>query len=362
MQLDFNDAEKILLKAYTESKDIISIDENTSLIKEIINGNHKTYKYILITGLLAKAANVSLNPIALQAGAPILGAYDARSLCHKIVVPFERKYIYNALGGSNEPFLNKPARFTHLSESNAVRDGNDRKTLNNLIKIFNSINNLESIDSFQYLKYAINEITKKYNHLEKLYHIEYKFDPTLINIYKFIIKFIEKSFEGETLVLAVATLEKLFWKISKNNIRVISHKVNQSGASSREIGDIDIFENSNYLFSIEVKDKDFTSHDVEHAFNKMVKNNGDKGVFIYGSKASFNENQVRIKLSEYEKMNFYTVFTDIISYIRMTLFRIQLENNTQFIDELMKTAIEINAKETTKTWIRDLLAEQKILN
>src|SRR5690606_7833101 len=89
-------------------------------IEAIIQGEHLTYRYILMTGLLAKATHADVNPLALQAGAPFDGAYDARSLCHKVIVPLEAALFQNRLGGSNEPYLNKPARFTHLSEKNAV--------------------------------------------------------------------------------------------------------------------------------------------------------------------------------------------------------------------------------------------------
>ena len=124
------DANKILLSAFRtrcSNKDSISIK-----IKEVLKGSHKTYKYVLVNGLLAKATNSNINALALQAGAPIDGAYDARSLCHKVLVPFERDFLQKALGGSNEPFLNKPARFTHLSNDNAVRRGNDKLTLTKL--------------------------------------------------------------------------------------------------------------------------------------------------------------------------------------------------------------------------------------
>lgn len=59
-------------------------------IEQIIGHTHLTYKYILLTGMLAKATNPEANPLVLQAGAPLHGAFDARSLCHGVVVPFEQ--------------------------------------------------------------------------------------------------------------------------------------------------------------------------------------------------------------------------------------------------------------------------------
>ena len=69
---------------------------------------------------MAKAVNKEIDALSLQAGDESDGAYDARSLCHKVLVPFEREFMPNSLGGSNEPFLNKPARFPRLTPDNAV--------------------------------------------------------------------------------------------------------------------------------------------------------------------------------------------------------------------------------------------------
>jgi len=129
--VDRSSAERVLLAAFRMrcAKD----DTISRNIKTVLYGTHKTYKYILVNGLLAKATNHKINPIALQSGANIKGAYDARSLCHNVLVPFERDFLQNVLGGSNEPFLNKPARFTQLSTENAVRKGNDKETLETVI-------------------------------------------------------------------------------------------------------------------------------------------------------------------------------------------------------------------------------------
>src|SRR5690606_38688350 len=111
-------AEKTLLSAFRER--CTKNDEISNAVKKVLNGGHKTYKYILVNAILAKATNNNIDTLSLQAGAPLEGACEARSLYHQVLVPFERDFLQNALGGSNEPFLNKPARFTHLSTNNAV--------------------------------------------------------------------------------------------------------------------------------------------------------------------------------------------------------------------------------------------------
>jgi hypothetical protein len=106
--------------------------ERSRAIEEIVTGSHLTYRYILFTALLAKATDSRINPLALQAGSSLDGAYDARSLCHSVIVPNEKQLLKNGLGGSNEPFLNKPARFAEIDVNNAVRQGSDKRTLQSL--------------------------------------------------------------------------------------------------------------------------------------------------------------------------------------------------------------------------------------
>ncbi len=355
IQINHAEAEKKLLAAFKAP--CKKSDGILASISAIISGTHKTYKYILLTGLLAKATDEKADPLALQSGAPLKGAYDARSLCHGVIVPFERNFLQNSLGGSNEPFLNKPARFTHLSNKNAVRKGSDKETLNKLIDIFQKITTSE--EAMQYLACSLKILINRIKELSKLHKTAVSFNPTLIDIYEFISKFTEKSFEGETCAIVVGTLEKIYYMSLKGNFRVVPHKVNQSGSSSKEIGDVDIFEKDSFCYSIEVKDKAFTEHDIEHAFNKIIENGGSKGAFIYGPRASFDEASIKTKLGDYERKGFSTWFVGIPVYSKMMLFRSNIRDRTIFINALMETAIQINSKETVKKWIQELLEKLK---
>lgn len=327
-----------------------------ALLRMVICGSHKTYRYVLVTGLLAKSVNSKVNALCLQAGAPLDGAYDARSLCHKVVVPFEREYLSNALGGSNEPFLNKPARFTHLSSDNAVRDGNDREILNTLISIFERINkDRNGRLATKCLSNCFLLLEKIISNNELLHTVHAMITPDLIDIYTFISRFIEKSYEGETCAIVVGTVEKQFYSCLKGEYRIIAHKVNESGASSKEIGDIDVYENETYFYSIEVKDKAFTIYDIEHAFNKMIENKAKRGSFIYGPRATFDHEQVKITLFNYEKKKFVTLFMGILPYVRLVLFQTPNVEKDNFLQLLLDTAFEINAKKETIEWIHSII-------
>jgi hypothetical protein len=79
------------------------------LIRDSLRSASLTYHYVLPTQLLAKAVNPILDVHALQAGYPSPGAFDARTIAHDVIVPFDRAN-ERVLGGSPEPYVNNPLR------------------------------------------------------------------------------------------------------------------------------------------------------------------------------------------------------------------------------------------------------------
>ena len=353
--IDKKKAEKILEKAFKSNCN--KSDFNSKLIEHILNGTHKTYKYVLVTALLAKATNEAINPLALQAGAPISGAYDARSLCHDVVVEFERDHLQKALGGSNEPFLNKPARFTHLSNSNAVRRGKDKATLDGLITLLSKIDS--STEATEYLSCALNVLKSRIVAYQELINSKISHEPTLVEIYQFIELFLTKSFEGETSAIIVGSLEEIYHSRQSQDYSVKTHKVNQSGASSNEIGDVDVYKNGVFHHGIEVKDKNFSQYDLEHAMDKIVLAGGVKGQFIYGPNASFDRDKIEERISRYLNDGFMVFISNIFLYSRFMLFKSGIGKREEFIKGIIKTSVEINSKEETKSWIQEVIQEMK---
>ncbi len=355
LSIDFEKANATLLKALKARE--TPPDEVADMLRKVILGSHKTYKYVLVTGLLAKATNSKANALCLQAGAPIRGAFDARSLCHKVLVPFERDHLVNALGASNEPYLNKPARFTHLASSNPVRDGNDREILNTLIEIGKKANRGGSPFAFKCLSFCFALLEKVIASNELLSTVNTIVTPDLVDIYAYIARYIEESFEGETCAAVVGAVEKQFYSCLKGTYRVEVHKVNECGASSREIGDIDVYEDDKCFYSVEVKDKAFTVYDVEHAFNKMIAAHIRRGSFVYGPRATFDEDKVKITLYSFEQKKFVTLFMGVLPYVRLVLFQTPHVETRGFLQILLDTTHEMNAKDCTVRRVHSLAEE-----
>ncbi len=69
----------------------------------------KSYHYVLPTQVLCKCVDASLDSHSLQASYDEPGAFDARAVAHKVIVPFDQEN-HRVLGGSAEPYVNNPLR------------------------------------------------------------------------------------------------------------------------------------------------------------------------------------------------------------------------------------------------------------
>lgn len=135
-----------------------SIDDKLSAkIDEIMESNQLTFRYILANAALAKAANDSIHTRALQSGARLNGAYDARSLAHTVLIPFEVSK-GNLFGMSREPFVNKPARHVQHDKVNAYRNKKMAAALHDLLELMNQ---MDSGQAKMILAYILKKAAKR---------------------------------------------------------------------------------------------------------------------------------------------------------------------------------------------------------
>ena len=326
-------------------------------IRSVLEGSHKTYKYVLVTALLAKATNGDIDPLSLQAKDESEGAFDARSLCHHVVVPFERDFLPNSLGGSNEPFLNKPARYPRLTTENAVRKGHDMETLKSLNSILSKMRS--SLIARKYLSSAIYNMKSIAASVAEKYELpDIGMDdlsgPQII--LDFVYQVTESRFEGEICPLVVATIEHFYYGGSRI---VVPHKVNESGSSSKEVGDIDIFDDKGKIVSsIEVKDKDFAKIDVEHAIKKFAYARLTKTLFIFGRAVMYDAEEVHEIASEYGRNGYFCSVVSVLDFVKIRLSSIQQSISLQdFSSTMLSYAKKINAKDDTIDWIKNCTIE-----
>ena len=96
-------------------KDFLHDEQLRESVRRVVASATKSYRYVLPTQLIAKLADSDLDCCCLQASRGGPGAFDARTVAHKVVVPFDQAND-NVLGGSPEPYVNNPLRVPELSQ------------------------------------------------------------------------------------------------------------------------------------------------------------------------------------------------------------------------------------------------------
>ena len=353
MLVDKNEAHKILVETYQKILNNKSVDNTyKGLIDYVIDNNHLTYKYILFTAILAKATNENINILSLQKKSLLPGAYDARTICHKVVVPFEIEVLDKVLGGSNEPFLNKPARFTELDKNNAVRRGNDKLILDKLCNQLPLINTKNKAQKA--LEYLLKKLVTLKETKERIYATELSIiDTSKISFLHFINDVLEKNFEGEALTLIVGGL--YFLLLNNPIYKIHMHPVNECGASSREVSDLDVYYNEKLFITNELKDKDCTHIDIKHAVDKVIENKGNQLNFILGKHSKILDKQETLSLlQDYEHKGFFLNIVNINDFVNNIVILIPKINIQEFMKFIAYQAKMLKFMDDTFVYIKTI--------
>lgn len=267
---------------------------DTCVIKDTIDFTLKaksslTYRYILATALTAKATDARIDILSLQASDESLGAYDARSLCHHVVYPFQREFLGDVLdGANNDPLVNKPGRYPRLDDSNAAQNGDPRKVLTLLCENLPKVNTKERAE--QCLDYLVSRLldTKRQRDAQRALFVSVASLTTIARARLWVDELLDRGFGGAALVMATAALyDELFPSADGYEIRV--HPANQSGASSRQASDLDVLHNGSFWLATELKDKPFTQADVSHAVDTASKAGAKRVLFVAGRQSAADE-------------------------------------------------------------------------
>lgn len=248
-------------------------------IQDIFNASQLTYKYILFTNILAKAVNPEIHYRSMQAGSELDGAYNARSLGHKVVVEWEKEN-GERFGGSNEPFLNKPARDPEFALENAARSQSAQKRLYNLLETLEDQTNADEVDPLNILRQALYEFLQ----LEPQ-TVEYK-DPSDVpyrKIAPLIKQYLSTSGGGERLAAVTAGVYRTYYSQAGDGWTIDAEHANTPDEFSKSAGDVELFREGQLIRAIEVKDKPAERSDIQHTIAKAKEAKLGEYLFVVGS-------------------------------------------------------------------------------
>lgn len=247
-------------------------------VRDIIRGEQVTYRYILVTAALSKAANPGIHYRALQKGSRLQGAYDARSVAHGVVVPFEKSH-GERLGGSNEPFLNRPARYPEFDMSNRDRSRGAQQRLFDLLDFCQTRSQTDKGFPRAFLRQVLKEMMAVSPSRQ-----EFRVPPVQASLKKtvqVVNEYLAASGSGERLAAVCAAV---FSSISLGTqLQIVAYPVNWSDKFAKTAGDIEFRVGTRVVKAAESKDKPITESDVRHCLMKAKQHNLTEYILLSGA-------------------------------------------------------------------------------
>lgn len=334
----------------------------TCPIKETIDfvmagKNCLTYRYIMFTALVAKAVDPAVDILSLQAKDKSEGAYDARSLAKDVVFRFQKTILGNVLDGSNnDPLVNKPGRFERLRKENPAAGGDPKKALRLLCDSLPKIQTRE--DARVCVDYIVSMLLseKVARDSKRAAFVEVAENLGIFNVQQFMSNLLNQGFGGSALVIVTTAIYHLLF--DGEEYRIIAHPVNQSGTSKLQFSDLDLFKDGSPFLGTELKDKPFTSSDVDHAAETASQAGASSLLFVAGRQSTFASQpptyfmQAREK---YLKKGMFVGVTSIDCLMDIAFASNMGMNPTHLLDVISQTAEDIGALEA-QMWIYEHMA------
>lgn len=222
------------------------------LIRDSLGSSTKTYHYVLPTQLLAKAVNQELDCHSLQAAYGVPGAFDARTVAHDVIVPFDARN-FNVLGGSPEPYVNNPLRVPAVTPEHRNQQKN-KKDWDSLVRVLDEI---QEADREEFTKAVFRQTLAEIYRLLAGVRVTYP-TPNRISLDKaleIVDEFIASSSGGDRMEAVCSALFRTIGNEFGLFDEVKRAKVNAADTASGMLADIECWYQGHIVFLVEVKDR-----------------------------------------------------------------------------------------------------------
>lgn len=363
IDIDKSAATRLLNDSYLAcSKEPVEECPIASTIDFVMGGkNCLTYRYIMFTALLAKAVDPAIDILSLQAGDESAGAYDARSLASKVVYPFQRSMLGNVLNGSNnDPLVNKPGRFMRLSKGNPAAGGDPKRAL---VALCDDLPKVETqADARACVDYIVTKLLSAKAAKDRQLRMfeDVARDMSVFTARRFMSNLLDQGFGGAALVLVATALYHL--QFDGDEYRVEAHPVNQSGSSKRQFSDLDLFRKGVPFMGTELKDKPFTSSDVDHAAETAYAAGARSLLFVAGRQSSFASQPPTYFAKAREKyagLGMYVGVTSIDALMDTVLASHMDLDSAALFEAIRETAEAIGALEA-QMWVYENMVDAEL--
>jgi len=309
----------------------------------------KSYHYVLPTQLSAKVADPSLDTRCLQIIRGGRGAFDARTVAHKAVVPFDQAN-NNVLGGSPEPYVNNPLRFPEITRK--YRDA--QRTKEDWDALCRILQRVEDTDAPAFttgiLKQVLIEICRQLAHVAVAYpfprRVSLQQTMTLIDDFLSITSYGDRLLALTSAVFATSGKRfALFNEVRRANVTA-------SDASTGMSADLECLAPSGeVILSVEVKDRQITITQLKDKM-QTIRQRGISEVFFVAQKgiplAEKDEIEQLIRREFTAGHNVYV--TDLNRLAEAVLALLGEDGRTEFLREVARQLDRHSRIEHRRAW------------
>lgn len=225
------------------------------LIHECLTSKSKSYHYVLPTHLLAKCVNPSLDAHSIQVSYGGSGAFDARSLAHGVIVPFDQAN-FCVLGGAPEPYANNPLRIPGVTAAYASA----QKQQNDWAKLITVLDAVESAADPVFTAEVFDRVLFEIHKLLADVRVVYP-TPNRVSLdetYSLVQQYLAEKSGGDRMEELTAALFQTIGVRFRLFDEVRREKVNAADRSSGMSADIECLTGGEVVLLIEVKDRSLT--------------------------------------------------------------------------------------------------------
>ncbi len=301
-------------------------------IRDTINSSTISYRWVLPTQIGAKVVDHSLDARCCQVQRGGLGAYDARSICKKAVVPFFMPKS-NVLGGKDDPYVNNPLRVPEITA--AHRDQRSNKSgWDKLCEILATVQAADDPEFTQAVfRQTLLEIRQRLETIRITYPtpLRLPIEATIDLIREFIS---ERS--GGVRVQAVGSA--LFETLGdKYHFNVLISAPTAADTPSGRIADVECqYEPNETFIAIEIKDRSLRITEARNTVANAREREVKEIIFIAQNGVSVDDQNEMDKLvkAEYSKGQNIYVCDDIMRFAESLLIILGEEGRKAFLDNV----------------------------
>lgn len=224
-------------------------------IRESLISSTKTYHYVLATQILAKNVAHHLDVRSLQAAFESPHSFDARTVAHEVIVPFDQAN-HRVLGGSPEPYVNNPVRVPGVTADYRDQQKN-KKDWDNLVYVLDTVESRDDEGfSEKVLEQVLFEIYKLLSTVVVVYPTPNRI--SLGNVQQLIEAYLSQSSGGDRMETVCTALFQTVGERFGIFDEVKREKVNAPDAFSGMLADIECWFDGRIVLLVEVKERALT--------------------------------------------------------------------------------------------------------